>query len=150
LENRSDFIGILSTLFSEQNLAVLATNHNTQPYTNLVSFAPTKDLRQLLFATTRSTRKYANIIRDSRASMLVDNRSNEAADIHRAVAATAIGVVIELSESESAALKEVYLRKHPHLSEFVRSPSCAFLSLRVSTYYLVRRFQQVTEINIPS
>lgn len=149
MKDEMDFKHVLSNLFSNQKLAVLATQNNGQPYTNLVSFAATVDLQHLLFATTRSTRKYANIRKESRASILVDNRSNEVADIHRAVAVTAIGVVTEITAPKLSGFKEIYLHKHPHLTEFVGSPSCAFLSLQVSTYYLVQKFQQVTEIHMP-
>ncbi len=149
MKDEMDFKDVLSNLFSNQKLAVLATQNDGQPYTNLVPFAATADLAHLLFATTRSTRKYANIRKESRASILVDNRKNEAADLHRAAAVTAVGAVSEPSAEELSGLIEIYLRKHPYLTEFVKSPSCAFLSLRVSTYYLVRKFQQVTEIHMP-
>jgi hypothetical protein len=52
---------ILKELFLSQPLAVLATQFNGQPYGNLVAFAATEDLRGLLFATARGTRKFANI-----------------------------------------------------------------------------------------
>ncbi len=144
-----DLKKVLKSLFSMQRLAVLSTQRGGQPYSNLVSFAATRDLQHLLFATTRSTRKYANLAVESRVSMLVDNRTNKAADIHRAMAVTAVGTATETAGSEAGSLVEIYLEKHPYLAEFVGSPSCAFFSLRVSTYYLVQRFQQVTEIHMP-
>jgi phosphate:Na+ symporter len=45
-------------------------------------------------------------------------------------------------------LLTVYLAKHPMLKDFVQSPSCALLQIRVETYYLVRRFQNVMELHI--
>jgi len=32
------------------------------------------------------------------------------------------------------------------LKDFVNSPTCALLRVRVETYYLVNRFQEVTEL----
>jgi len=42
-------------------------------------------------------------------------------------------------------LAKMYLAKHPHLKEFVTSPTCALVKIRVDVYYLVWRFQNVLE-----
>ena len=150
MNDREVLIRDLGQLLATQRLAVLSTHNAGQPYASLISFAATPDLQQILFATTRSTRKYANLTSDSRAAMLVDNRSNEEAVIHSAMAVTAKGAVGEVSGSERRAALSLYLEKHPYLNDFVNSPSCAFLKLTVKTYYLVRRFQNVVEIHMPS
>ena len=80
---------VLREMLESQLLGVLGTHHDGEPYTSLVGFAATPDLEQLLFATGRATRKHANLAADSRASMLVDNRSNRPADFTEASAATA-------------------------------------------------------------
>ncbi len=149
MNERAGLIPGLTHLLKSQRLSVLSTHNAGQPYASLVSFAATPDLMHLLFATTRSTRKYANLTSDSRAAMLVDNRSNEEGDIHSAMAATATGVVGEISRTERREALPLYLEKHPYLKDFVNSPSCAFLKLTVATYYLVRRFQNVVEIHMP-
>jgi nitroimidazol reductase NimA-like FMN-containing flavoprotein (pyridoxamine 5'-phosphate oxidase superfamily) len=140
----------LHHLLNTQQLAVLATQNAGQPYTSLVSFAPASDLKELLFATTRSTRKYANLTADPRAAMLVDNRSNNPSDIHAAMGLTATGIVAEVPDRERDVSLARYLEKHPHLTDFANSPSCALLRLTIRTYYLVRRFQHVVEIHMPS
>jgi hypothetical protein len=45
---------------------------------------------------------------------------------------------------------KVYLGKHPHLEEFVTSPTCALLRIKVEKYIVVTRFQEVREIKIPA
>ena len=54
--------GILDSLLRTELFAVLATKAPEYPYTNLVAFAATEDLKKLLFVTTRSTRKYLYLI----------------------------------------------------------------------------------------
>ena len=76
----------LLSLLNSQPLALLATQNQGQPYASLVAFAASDDLKALFFATTRSTRKYANLSSDSRVAMLVDNRSNQASDFRWAMA----------------------------------------------------------------
>ena len=98
-------------LLASQKFAVLSTQEQDHPYLNLVAFAETSDLRTILFATTRATRKYGNISSKSGVAMLVDNRSNDAADIREAMAVTIIGSACEVSESEREGLDRVYLGK---------------------------------------
>lgn len=139
---------ILRDLLESQLLGVLGTHHEGEPYTSLVGFASTPDLKHLLFATGRATRKHANLVEDARASMLVDNRSNSPADFTEASAATAVGVVEEVAEGERGAFDRLFLAKHPHLEGFVHSPSCAAMRLRVATYMVVTHFQHVIELHI--
>ena len=131
-----------------QRLAVLSTRSGEQPYSNLVCFAASDDLRHILFATTRVTRKYANLMRESRVALLVDNRSNDPADTFRATAVTALGLTRELEGEEAAKARKTYLERHPHLEEFVSSPSTAMLQLDVEKYVLVTRFQDVRELEV--
>jgi nitroimidazol reductase NimA-like FMN-containing flavoprotein (pyridoxamine 5'-phosphate oxidase superfamily) len=126
-------------------LAVLATHSEGEPYTSLVAFAATDDLKHLLFATGRSTRKYANLTADHRVSLLIDNRSNRAADLRHAMAVTAVGEAREVGLDERQLLGKLIVDKCPGLKELVDSPSCALLKVRVKTYYAVQRFQDVTE-----
>jgi nitroimidazol reductase NimA-like FMN-containing flavoprotein (pyridoxamine 5'-phosphate oxidase superfamily) len=138
----------LKDLFASQRLAVLATQSKRQPYGNLVAFMATEDLKHVLFATTRATRKYANISENPRVAMVIDNRSNREADFHRAAAVTATGVVKEVAGPEKKRFQKLYLSKHPYLKDFVSSPTCALLRMQVETYYVVRQFQNVVELHM--
>ncbi|HPI92515.1 MAG TPA: pyridoxamine 5'-phosphate oxidase family protein [Deltaproteobacteria bacterium] len=133
----------LKALFASQGLAVLSTHEHGQPYCSLVAFSSSEDLKQLVFATTRSTRKFSNIDEDSRVSMLIDNRSNRVSDFHEAMAVTVTGRAEESLGPEKDGLLKLYLAKHPHLEDFVMSPSCALMRLDVLRYYVVSRFQHV-------
>lgn len=131
-------------LLASQRFAVLSTQEKDHPYLNLVAFAETEDLRTMLFATTRATRKYGNISAKSGVALLVDNRSNEVADIREAMAVTIIGTACEASESLRERLDGVYLEKQPHMEEFLSAPSTALIKVDVESYILVSRFQNVT------
>jgi putative heme iron utilization protein len=143
MDNSEEIQGKLTELFSSQKLAVLSTQSQGQPYASLVSFVATEDLKYLLFATSRTTRKYANLAADSRAALLVDSRSNRDSDLHQAIAVTATGVVDETQGAERDRFVRLYLAKHPYLDEFVNSPTNALLRLTVEGYVMVSRFQNV-------
>lgn len=148
MKNPSQLKRLLKDLFSSQPLAVLATQSNGQPYGNLVAFVATEDLRSLLFATARGTRKFANIKTDPQVAMVMDSRTNQKVDFQKAVAVTATGVVEEVGDIERDPLLKLYLSKHPHLKKFVTSPTCALLRVEVDTYYVVRRFQKVVKLHM--
>ena len=136
----------IRALLESQRLAVLSTQDQIQPYSNLVAFAATPDLKYLLFATTRATRKYANLLANCLISILIDNRTNQAADFAEAAAVTVLGQAEEMHGTELKQLLPVYLDRHPYLRDFVNSPTCALFRVSVERYILVTRFQDVREI----
>ena len=138
----------IESLFKVQKLAVLSTHQNGQPYASLVAFAAGKDLKELFFATARTTRKYFSLIANPKVALLIDSRSNRNADFHEAVAVTALGAAEEVEGKDKEACLQFYLTKHSHLEEFARSPTCALIRVRVRSYYLVSRFQRVMELHL--
>ncbi|MFA5109850.1 MAG: pyridoxamine 5'-phosphate oxidase family protein [Desulfobaccales bacterium] len=141
---------LIGNLLHTQKLAVLSTQHHGQPYCNLIALAATADLKYILFATTRATRKYANLMADPRVALLVDNRKNEVADFTEAAGLTALGKVWELQGLERQQFLKIYLEKHPYLEAFVTDPDCALLRVKVDKYIVVTRFQEVREVQIPA
>ncbi|MBN1978439.1 MAG: pyridoxamine 5'-phosphate oxidase family protein [Anaerolineae bacterium] len=133
----------LKALFASQRFAVLATQDEGQPYASLMAFAATDDLRRLIFATERETRKYTNLVGNPRAAALIDDRSNQGSDTTQAIAVTALG---ETRESDKDQYLGIFLKKHPHLETFVKSPSCTLLAMQVSTYFVVKGLQDTREL----
>lgn len=150
MKNAVELEAEVRPLLASQRFAVLSTQEEDHPYVNLVAFAETEDLRTILFATPRATRKYRNIASRSGAALLVDNRSNEASDIREATALTIIGTACEVTELLREPLDRVYLEKHPHMKEFLSSPSTALIKVDVESYILVSRFQNVTIMDLES
>ena len=149
MSNQSKHIEMdLKELLSIQKFGVLATNQNGHPYCSLVAFISTADLNNLFFATARKTRKYENLQKDERVSMLIDSRTNRKSDFRDAIAATIVGTANEIDKKEHRDAQTLYLAKHPDLKKFITSPSCALFKIDVDTYYVVQQFQKVTELHI--
>jgi len=140
----------VSELLSSQKLAVLSTqNADGFAYASLIAFAASDDLQTIVLATPRATRKFANIKQNPKVSLLIDNRSNKENDFHAAMAVTVMGVAQEACSGEDQrGLAALYLKKHPYLEAFLRSPTTAFIRIPVMRYYLVSRFQEVMELHI--
>jgi nitroimidazol reductase NimA-like FMN-containing flavoprotein (pyridoxamine 5'-phosphate oxidase superfamily) len=148
MEKPEDIQQRLRELFDSQNLAVLATHNAGQPYASLVAFVTTEDLKQIYFVTPKTTRKFANLSKDHRVAVLVNSSTNQADDFHRAISVTAVGNAEEIAGVEREQILKQYLAKHPHLEDFVKSPTCALVRVTPRSYYMVKNFQIVMELHI--
>jgi uncharacterized pyridoxamine 5'-phosphate oxidase family protein len=144
--SKNDLVESLRSLLKEQKLAVLASVHEDEPYTNLVGFAATDDLRYIFFVTPVATRKYSYLITSQKASMMIDNRSNNESDFKDGIAVNATGKVTEVEKTDD--LKDLYLEKHPYLQDFLLSPSSALMRMEVKSYIVASKFQNVVEIDM--
>jgi nitroimidazol reductase NimA-like FMN-containing flavoprotein (pyridoxamine 5'-phosphate oxidase superfamily) len=138
----------IRSLLHNQKLAVLGTQERGRPYANLVAFVPTEDLKHIILATAKYTRKYANLKANPHVSLLIDNRDNMESDFHRGMAVTALGAAEELTGKERAGCLKRYRDHHPYLGEFVASPSLSLFRVTVETYYLVTEFQNVVSLKM--
>jgi nitroimidazol reductase NimA-like FMN-containing flavoprotein (pyridoxamine 5'-phosphate oxidase superfamily) len=137
---------IVQSLLTSQRLAVLSTQMSGRPYSNLIAFAATEDLKYIFFATSRATRKYANLTAEPWVSLLIDSRSNQEKDFDEASAVTVLGTAEEALDSDREKYLQLYLKKHSYLEEFVTAPTCALIRVKVEKFIMVTRFQEVREI----
>ena len=140
-ETRTNIHSLLNT----QRLCVLSTSRQDRPYASLVAFAVTNALKQLYFATARTTRKYANIIENPHVALLVDSSANRGSDFHDAMAVTIIAPAGELTSPSRDMAESIFLARHPYLTDFVRAESCALFCAEIQRFILVERFQNVIE-----
>ena len=135
-------------LLETQRSAALATQERGQPYISLMAFAATPDLKTIVLATDRYTRKYANLMVEPRVALLVDNRGNVPADTLEAVAVTVLGEAAEAAPAEREHLLALLVERHPHLKAFATAATSALIAVRVATYIVVQRFEEVREVRM--
>lgn len=148
LDNELQLRKLLKDLFKSQLFAALATQQLTRPYSNLIAFAVTADLKEILFITRRETRKYANLLSNNNVSVLIDSRTNNDSDLRNAIAVTAVGTADEVKGSHKEALLQLYMVKHHDLGKFAYSAESALFRIKVKKYYIVRNFQDVMELKV--
>ncbi len=139
---------IIAGLLNGQKLGILATLGPAYPYQNIVAFAASGDLKNIVFATRRSTGKYRNLKSRKRVAIFIDNRSNRETDFQQATGITALGSALELRGREREKSVKLFLRKHPSLREFLAAADCALFAIRVRAYYVVLHFQDVFEVRM--
>ena len=132
-------------MLTEGRLAVLATVHDNGPHQGLIAITATDNLRYIIFATPKYTRKYKNILKSPAVSLLLDDRRNSSIDFLECTALTVNGNAGPVPEKVLAEYRDLYLSSHPYLEEFVHSPSSVFVQVQVVRYSLVSKFQRVRE-----
>jgi nitroimidazol reductase NimA-like FMN-containing flavoprotein (pyridoxamine 5'-phosphate oxidase superfamily) len=135
-------------MLQSQYFGVLATQGKEYPYCSLIGFAVSEDGKDILFATIRDTRKFANIQQSPNVSLLIDSQTNKVDDFMTAQALTAQGRAYEVPDEDRARWLGVFLGKHPYLKEFVTAPNCVLIHIQVAKYILVNNFQNVLEYNV--
>jgi general stress protein 26 len=147
MENSRELSDLIKRVLTSQRFAVLATQSEGQPYSNLIAFAEADNLRSLLFVTSRDTRKYANTLISKKVAVLIDSRTNQALDLSNAVAITALGTIQEANITKEVYLSGIYLSKHPLLRDFLHKPSNALMKVTI-TDYVVATFESVRHLPV--
>jgi len=149
MSSKEEILESIESLLRSQHLGVVATQGNEYPYCTLVAYAISEDLREIIFATLRDTRKYRNIKKTPSVSLLIDSRTNQVNDFKDVEALTAVGSAEEISDELKSGYLRGYLEKHPSREGFVKAPDCALMKIRVAKYILVQHLQNVTEYDVP-
>lgn len=144
----NELFALVQDLLASQRSAALATQERGRPYLSLMAYAVTPDLRTIILATDRYTRKYANLMVDPRVALLVDNRSNTPEDTRDTVAVTVLGEAGEVRPEAREKCLALFVARHPQLQTFATSPTCALIAVQVATYVVVQHFEEVRELKM--
>jgi uncharacterized pyridoxamine 5'-phosphate oxidase family protein len=136
---------IIQDLLQDQKFAVLSTYDSGQPYCNLVAFADIKKGRSIIFVTDRNTRKYRNLKKNEKVSLLIDNRTNRNTDFDEAIAVTLVGRAKEVLGENTVSYKEYYLNKHPNLNDFFSKTEKAIFEVIIDDY-IIASFNKVIKL----
>lgn len=129
----------------KESFAVLATNDRGKPYTSLISFALTPDLRQVIFATPKGTRKFRNLTGTRDVALLIDNRSDQRKGFVQTQAITVIGTARPVRRGRAwLEYAGIFLKKHPELEDFLNASTTALVVVDVTSCVHVGHFQTVT------
>lgn len=133
-------------LNKEERYAVLATDAGGQPYTSLIAYALTEDLKGVVFATPKNTSKHKNILKNPCVSVLIDSRFQTGCDYLNTESVTVIGAAYTLRKGRKrTASADLLKNKHPQLRDFLTSPTTAIIHIEVTHYIHVDSFQRISE-----
>lgn len=137
----SDYIrNVLETC----RLAVLATEGNGQPHASLIAITPISGFRQIIFATYRNTRKFENLLTNSKVALLIQGEDTDSSFKQSGFALTAYGYAQEAGEVDYEEFMQAHLRRHPDQANFLLSEDLAIIRIKVETYQVVRGIDDVS------
>lgn len=136
----------IESVLSSQKIAVLGTSKNGEPYSCLIAFTITDDLKEMVFATMRQRLKYANIIANPRVTLIVDNRDAKASDFNDTTSITMVGTAQDVQGDGRDKYATLLLKRHPSLTDFVNSSDCAVIRVEIDKIYIVSEFESVVRI----
>jgi general stress protein 26 len=114
-----------------------------------VVFAELESLSKIVFFTREDRTKYKNIKNDSRVSMYIDSREKWARDPSSIEGVTLLGVAWQIKPGdEFNELRDLYLKKNPHMTFFVNDPNSIMFRINVESYKYVVNFDESYDLKL--
>lgn len=133
----------IKSVIHNETFAILSSEGKSQPHASLIAVTVYDELKSLLFATYKDTRKYENICHNPKVAVLFDNRSCEIKSSKEIVVITAFGLAKEVAPENLSDTTELHLKKHPDLKEFLASTNCALIEVQIEAYQIVKSIESV-------
>jgi nitroimidazol reductase NimA-like FMN-containing flavoprotein (pyridoxamine 5'-phosphate oxidase superfamily) len=138
----------IERVLGSQSIAVLGTVKENEPYSSLVGFVITEDLREVIFATMRQRKKYKNMEANPRVTLMIDDRNVQKNDFNETTSITVIGSVEDVQGDEREKYASLLVNRHPVLTDFVSFPDCAIMRVSVDKIYVVSDFESVVLLGV--
>ncbi|MFW9834955.1 MAG: pyridoxamine 5'-phosphate oxidase family protein [Candidatus Thorarchaeota archaeon] len=138
----------IDKVLNSQSIAVLGTSKENEPYSSLVGFVVTDDMRELVFATMRQRLKYENMAVNPRVTLMIDDRSEQNNDFNETTSITIIGTAEDVMGDDREGYASMLVQKHPILADFVSFPDCAVMRVKIDKIYVVSDFESVVKIGV--
>lgn len=138
----------IDKVLKSQSIAVLGTSKDDEPYSSLVGFIVTDDLRELVFATMRQRLKYRNIEANPRVTFMIDDRNVQDNDFNETTSVTIVGSADDVKGKEREEYASLLVGRHPILADFVSSPDCAVIRVAIDKIFVVSDFESVVKIGV--
>ena len=138
----------IDKVLNSQSIAVLGTSKENEPYSSLVGFVVTDDMRELVFATMRQRLKYENMTANPRVTLMIDDRSEQNNDFNETTSITIIGTAEDVMGDDREGYALMLVQKHPILADFVSFPDCAIMRVKIDKIYVVSDFESVVKIGV--
>lgn len=138
----------IDKVLKTQSIAVLGTSKDNEPYSSLVGFVVTEDMRELIFSTMRQRLKYENLVANPRVTFMIDDRNVQNNDFNETTSITIVGSAEDIRGPERESYASLLIDNHPVLSDFVSSPDCAVIRVAIDKIYVVSDFESVVKIGV--
>ena len=126
----------IKALILRKDCCVLATTDGETPHCSLMAYLPSDSGERLFLVTSSASRKYQNIRRHPRVSLLIDTRGEQQRELTQALTVTGTCDLLQ-DTAEIARVKAAFIRQHPHLDNFIRSDDIVVVCVQIDFFLLL-------------
>ncbi len=129
----------MKELIKTNDLCVLATVSEGRPHCSLMSYISDEEVHEIYLVSHKKTKKYFNLMENPMVSLLIDTREEEKGQrrIH-IKALTVSGEFQAINDSvKKGLIREKFLKKHPHLIDFLNDPGAEIFSIKTKSFQLL-------------
>ncbi len=125
-------------ILKSQNLAVLCTIGNSDPYCSLMAYLFDSQKAALWLIALTHSAKYRNLIRHPRVSLLVDNRSCPGGGAPELITALTIqGTAHRADPKADEKVRTLMARQFPYLATLLNDPDSVVVQVDLAEYILL-------------
>ncbi len=126
----------IKDLIRRKDSCVLATTDGETPHCSLMAYVPCDSGERLFLVTSSASRKYQNIRRHPRVSLLIDTRGEQQREFTQAVTVTGTCVILQ-DRAKITQIKADFACQHPHLDNFISKDDIAVMCVQVDFFLLL-------------
>jgi len=132
-------LGKMKDIVKGNDLCVLATVSEGKPHCSLMSYISDEEGHEVYLISHKQTKKYANLLENPTVSLLIDTREEEKGE--KRIYIKALTVSGEFQTIKDPERKDIirtkFLKKHPHLKDFLYDPGAEIFSIRIKSFQLL-------------
>jgi nitroimidazol reductase NimA-like FMN-containing flavoprotein (pyridoxamine 5'-phosphate oxidase superfamily) len=129
----------MKALAKGNDLCVLATVSEGKPHCSLMSYISDEEVREIYLASHKKTKKYANLMGNPTVSLLIDTREEEKGQRRIYIRALTVNGEFQTINDpvKKGLIREKFLKRHPHLIDFLDDPDAEIFSIRTKSFQLL-------------
>lgn len=139
MQSRDTKIGICYEILLNNSILVLATQGDSGPHTSLMTYACSRDGRNIYMVSSKSSHKWINMQKNPQVSLLIDDRDGKLADRRAEIKALTItGRFHEVSDpAEEKEIMKQIAGVNPAIASFFSGPQCGIVDIKVESFLLL-------------
>jgi len=131
-------IETMKQILVENDICVLATSADNEPYCSLMSYIADDEGRHVYMLTQSRSRKYGNLMKNPRASLLIDTRSRPGAGHDRIQALTVTVTLLPCIKRDAAEhYRRCLFERLPPLQDLAEDQDARLIGFRVEAVLLL-------------
>jgi nitroimidazol reductase NimA-like FMN-containing flavoprotein (pyridoxamine 5'-phosphate oxidase superfamily) len=137
----------MKALAKQKNMCVLATIAGAKPYCSLMAYVADESCEEIYMVTHRKTQKYQNLLDNPAVSLLIDTRETSRRTRTRALTVEGTFQRID-DETKEIRAKEMLLKTHPHLKEFIDHPDAELIRIKINAFLLLNGLSEAHYVQL--